>query len=315
MFKHSKTKLAALSAGLLLSGTALAYPTKPVTIVMAWGAGGATDVLARAIQPAWSKNLGAEIVIKNVAGAAGTIGTAEAAAAKPDGYTIIVTPAGPMTTQPHMRKLPYSVDSFAPIGRISINPQMMMVPKDSPYKSAKELFDAIKKQPGKMMAASTGAGTLPHVGIIAMNQSGLDIKHVPFKSSVDAMKALLGNTVQVFSDQSQLVPSFDVRPIAAWTAQRLPEYKDVPTMKELGYDYDIYNWVGAYAPKGTPPAVLDKLVTSLEKTIKDPAVVDALQKLKVQVSYMGPKEFGPFTVTESARNRKLLQAADLLAKD
>jgi tripartite-type tricarboxylate transporter receptor subunit TctC len=315
MFKHSKTKLAALGAGLLLSGTALAYPTKPVTIVMAWGAGGATDVLARAIQPAWSKNLGAEIVIKNVAGAAGTIGTAEAAAAKPDGYTIIVTPAGPMTTQPHMRKLPYSVDSFAPIGRISINPQMMMVLKDSPYKSAKELFDAIKKQPGKMMAASTGAGTLPHVGIIAMNQSGLDIKHVPFKSSVDAMKALLGNTVQVFSDQSQLVPTFDVRPIATWTAQRLPDYKDVPTMKELGYDYDIYNWVGAYAPKGTPPAVLDKLITSLEKTIKDPAVVDALQKLMVQVSYMGPKEFGPFTVTESARNRKLLQAADLLAKD
>ncbi|MEY3981263.1 MAG: hypothetical protein RLZZ281_132, partial [Pseudomonadota bacterium] len=293
MFKHSKTKLAALGAGLLLSGTALAYPTKPVTIVMAWGAGGATDVLARAIQPAWSKNLGAEIVIKNVAGAAGTIGTAEAAAAKPDGYTIIVTPAGPMTTQPHMRKLPYSVDSFAPIGRISINPQMMMVLKDSPYKSAKELFDAIKKQPGKMMAASTGAGTLPHVGIIAMNQSGLDIKHVPFKSSVDAMKALLGNTVQVFSDQSQLVPTFDVRPIATWTAQRLPDYKDVPTMKELGYDYDIYNWVGAYAPKGTPPAVLDKLITSLEKTIKDPAVVDALQKLMVQVSYMGPKEFGP----------------------
>lgn len=315
MFKSTKTKLAVLGASILLSGTALAYPTKPVTIIMAWGAGGATDVLARAIQPAWSKNLGAEIVIKNVAGAAGTIGTAEAANAKPDGYTIIVTPAGPMTTQPHMRKLPYSAESFAAIGRISINPQMMMVPKDSPYKSAKELFDAIKKQPGKMMAASTGAGTLPHVGIIAMNQSGLDIKHVPFKSSVDAMKALLGNTVQVFSDQSQLVPSFDVRPIATWTAQRLPEYKDVPTMKELGYDYDIYNWVGAYAPKGTPPAILEKLVTSLEKTIKDPAVIDALQKLKVQVSYMGPKEFGPFTVAESARNRKLLQAADLLAKD
>jgi tripartite-type tricarboxylate transporter receptor subunit TctC len=314
MLKNSKKKLAVLGATLLLSGTAFAYPDKPVTIVMAWGAGGATDVLARAIQPAWSKNLGAELVIKNVAGAAGTIGTAEAAAAKPDGYTIIVTPAGPMTTQPHMRKLPYSVDSFAPIGRISINPQMMMVPKDSPYKSAKELFDAIKKEPGKLLAASTGAGTLPHVGIIAMNQSGLNIKHVPFKSSVDAMKALLGNTVQVFSDQSQLVPSFDVRPIAAWSATRLPEYKDVPTMKELGYDYDIYNWVGAYAPKGTPPAVMEKLISSLERTIKDPAVIDALQKLKVQVSYMAPREFGAFTSTESARNRTLLQAADLLAK-
>jgi len=314
MLRKYITKCAVLGATALFSAAAIAFPDKPVTVVMAWGAGGATDVLARAIQPAWSKNLGAEIVIKNVAGAGGTIGTAEAAAAKPDGYTIIVTPAGPMTTQPHMRALPYSVDSFAPIGRVSINPQIMMVPKDSPYKTAKQLFDAIKKEPGKLVAASTGAGTLPHVGIIAMNQSGLNIKHLPFKSSVDAMKALLGNTVQVFSDQSQLVTSFDVLPIATWTAERLPDFKDVPTMKELGYNYDIYNWVGAYAPKGTPQAVMDKLASSLEKTIKDPAVVAALQKLKVEVSYMPPKEFGAFTAAESVRNRTLLQAADLLAK-
>jgi tripartite-type tricarboxylate transporter receptor subunit TctC len=314
MLKKYTKKCAVLGATLLFSGAALAYPDKPVTVVMAWSAGGATDVLTRAIQPVWSKNLGADIIIKNVSGAAGTIGTAEAAAAKPDGYTIIVSPAGPMTTQPQMRSLPYSVDSFAPIGRISINPQMMMVNKDSPYKTAKDLFDAIKKEPGKLMAASTGAGTLPHIGIIAMNQSGLNIKHVPFKSSVEAMKALLGNTVQVFSDQSQLVPSFDVRPIATWSASRLPDYKDVPTMKELGYNYDIYNWVGAYAPKGVPPAVMEKLVSSLEQTLKDPAVVDSLKKLKIEVSYMTPKEFGAFSTAESVRNRTLLQAAGLLAK-
>jgi tripartite-type tricarboxylate transporter receptor subunit TctC len=111
-----------------------------------------------------------------------------------------------------------------------------------------------------------------------------------------------------------LVTSFDVLPIATWTAERLPDFKDVPTMKELGYNYDIYNWVGAYAPKGTPQAVMDKLASSLEKTIKDPAVVAALQKLKVEVSYMPPKEFGAFTAAESVRNRALLQAADLLAK-
>lgn len=312
--KRSLTRLLVACSAMLCSTFALAYPEKPVTIVVAWGAGGATDILTRALQPAWSKNLGAELIIKNVTGAAGTIGTAEAAAAKPDGYTILVTPAGPMTTQPHMRKLPYSADSFAALGRVSINPQVMMVAKDSPYKTAKELFDAIKKNPGKIIAGSTGAGTLPHVGIIAMNQEGLNVKHLPFKGSVNVMKALLGDSVQVFSDQSQLVPSFEVRPLATWSASRLSAYPDVPTMKELGLDYDIYNWVGAYAPLNTPPHVLTKLSESLEKTVKDPSVVEALNKLKVQVSHMDPYVFQRFTKSESARNRKLLEAADLLAK-
>jgi tripartite-type tricarboxylate transporter receptor subunit TctC len=312
--KRFLIRLLVAGSALVSSSLAFAYPDKPVTLVVAWGAGGATDILVRALQPAWSKNLGAQLIIKNVTGAAGTIGTAEVAAAKADGYTIIVTPAGPMTTQPHMRKLPYSVDSFASIGRVSINPQVMMVSKDSPYKTAKDLFDAIKKSPGKIIAASTGAGTLPHVGIIAMGQSGLDVKHLPFQGSVNVMKALLGNTVQVFSDQSQLVPSFEVRPIATWSASRLPEYPDVPTMKELGFDYDIYNWVGAYAPASTPPHILTKLSDSLEKTVKDPEVVKALNRLKIQTSHMDPFVFQRFTKYESARNRTLLEAADLIAK-
>jgi len=314
MLNKYTQKATLLFLGIFFSVSALAYPEKPVTIIMAWGAGGATDVVARALQPVWSKNLGAEIIIKNISGASGTIGTAAAAAAAADGYTIIVTPAGPITTQPHMRKLPYGVDSFAPIGRVSINPQMMMVPKDAPSKSAKELFEVIKSEPGKIVAGSSGAGTLPHIGIIAMQQSGLNVKHVPYKSSVDAMKALLGNTIQVFSDQAQLVQSFDVLPIATWSATRSAEYPNVPTMKELGYDYDIYNWAGAYAPKGVPPAVMEKLISSFEKTMRDPAVLEALKKMKIQASYMGPKEFGEFTAIESNRNRKLLQSANLLAK-
>lgn len=307
-------KLLAVTAGLVLSTAAHAYPDKPVTMIVAWGAGGATDVVARAIQPYWSKKLGAEIVIKNVAGAAGTIGTTEAATAKPDGYTIMVTPAGPMTTQPHLRKLRYSIDSFAPIGRISISPQVMMVPKTAPYQTAEALFDAIKKEPGKLVAASTGAGTLPHIGIIAMNQSGLDVKHLPFTSSVDAMRGLLGGTAQVFSDQVQLVPSFDVTPLATWTGERLPEYPNVPTMKELGFDYEISNWGGAFAPKGTPAPVLEKLASSLKEAMEDPELLAALDKLKVQRGYMDSEEFGTFASNDSARNRKLLEAANLLAK-
>ncbi len=312
--KKTLARILAISASVLMSGASYAYPDKPVTIIIAWGAGGATDIMARALQPAWSKAIGVDLIIKNVDGAAGTIGTAEAAAAKPDGYTIFVTPAGPMTTQPHLRKLPYSIGSFAPIGRISINPMVMMVSKELPHKNAKELFDAIKKDPNQLLAGSTGAGTLPHIGIIAMNQSGLPVKHVPFTSSVNAMKALLGNTIQIFSDQSQLVPAFDVRPIAAWTAERLPEYPDLPTMKEMGFDYDIYNWAGAFAPAETPRPVLDKLSSSLAAVLKDPAVIASLEKLKVQSAHMGAEKFAEFAKMESVRNRKLLEAAGLLAK-
>jgi tripartite-type tricarboxylate transporter receptor subunit TctC len=303
-----------LLLGLAATQPAQAFPTQPVTIIMAWGAGGATDVVARALQPVWAKNLGGNIIIKNVVGAAGTIGTAEAAAASPDGHTIIVTPAGPMTTQPHLRKLPYAVSSFAPIGRIAISPQVMMVPKTSPYKTLQDLLNAAKKEPGKIIAASTGAGTLPHIGIIVLNQMGYEMKHLPFKGSADAMKALLGGTAHVFSDQAQLVPAFDVRPLATWTAKRLPEFPDVPALKEFGIDVDIYNWVGAFAPLKTPPDILAKLESSLLETLKDPAIIEAIQKLRVQHAPMPGKEFGPFALAESERNKKLLAAAGLLAQ-
>ena len=312
--KRLLTRLLVACSALVSSSLAFAYPDKPVTIVVAWGAGGATDILVRALQPAWSKNLGAQLIIQNVTGAAGTIGTAQVAAAKADGYTIVVTPAGPVIIWPQLRKLPYSMDSFAAIGRISMSPMVMMVSKDSPYKTATDLFSTIKKSPGKIIAASTGAGTLPHIGIIAMGQSGLDVKHLPFQGSANVMKALLGNTVQVFSDQSQLVPSFEVRPLATWSASRLPEYPDVPTMKELGFNYDIYNWVGAYAPANTPPQILIKLADSLEKTLKDPGVVKELNRLKIQGSHMDQFVFQRFTKDEVVTKRRLLEAADLIAK-
>ena len=189
--------------------------------------GGATDLVARSIQPELSKKLGAELIIKNIAGASGTIGTAEAARAKPDGYTILITPTGPMTTQPHLRKIPYGLDSFAPVGRIAVAPVMMMVPKTSKLQTLNDVIETAKANPGKLKFASSGAGTLPHIAILALNKAaGVDTKHIPYKGSANAMKALLGGEVDVFSDMAQLVPKYDVHPVISWTKERNPEFPE-----------------------------------------------------------------------------------------
>ncbi len=272
-----------------------AYPEKPITIIVAWDAGGAIDLVTRSLQPVLSKQLGADLVVKNVSGAAGTIGTAEAARAKPDGYTILITPTGPLTTQPHMRKLPYDFDSFAAIGRIAVSEMLMMATKTSKYKTLKDVVDGAKADPGQVKIASTGAGTLPHISILALDkEAGIKSKHIPYKGSANVMKALLGGEVDLFSDQALLVPKYDLHPIVAWSEKRLPDFPNVPTVKESGYDISMANWAGLFAPKGTPQAVIDKLATALKNTLADPSIIKAMDNLKTDIGYMPPKEFATF---------------------
>ena len=289
------------------------YPQKPVTVIVAWAAGGATDLVTRVMQPALSQKLGADLIIRNVEGAAGTIGTAESARAPADGYTLLITPTGPLTTQPHLRDLPYDIDSFAAVGRIAVTPMLMMVTQASPYRSLKDVLDDAKANPGKVKFASTGAGTLPHISILALNKAAnIDTKHIPYKGSANVMKALLGGEIDVFSDQSQLVPKYELRALSTWSAARLPEFPDVPTMKELGYDFELVNWIGVFAPKGTPQPVIDKLAAALRDTLADQGVIDALDKLKVAVAHQGPADLAAFAQRDYTRNRDLLKEAGLL---
>jgi tripartite-type tricarboxylate transporter receptor subunit TctC len=309
--------MALAAAALLLSPkyAVAAYPDRPVTIIVAWTAGGATDLVARSVQPELGKKLGAEVIIKNIAGASGTIGTAEAARAKPDGYTILITPTGPMTTQPHLRKIPYGLDSFAPVGRIAVAPVMMMVPKTSELKTLNDVIEAAKSNPGKLKFGSSGAGTLPHIAILALNKAaGIDTKHIPYKGSANAMKALLGGEVDVFSDMAQLVPRYDVHPVVSWTRERNPEFPNVASIKERGFDFEMINWVGMFAPKGTPDDIVGKLAEALKGTIEEPSVKEALEKLKVKAAHLGPDPFGEFAAGDSDRNRELLSEAGLLAQ-
>lgn len=309
----------ALMVGATLATGAMAedkYPNKPITVVVAWDAGGASDVVVRALQPALARELGTDLVIRNVPGAAGTIGTAEAARAKPDGYTILIGPAGPIAIQPLMRKLPYTADSFEDVARISMAPTLMMVPSSSSFKSVADVVRAAQEKPGEIRFGSVGAGSLPHLAVLAFEKSaGIKVKHVPFQGSANAMKGLLGGFVEVFNDQSQLAPKYELVGLAAWSPERLKDFPNVPTLKELGYDLDLSNWIGVFAPKGTPQPIVDKLSAATKAALEDKSTLQTLDRLQVTPAWQSPADFAAFVTGNVNLSRDLLQDAGLVKQN
>jgi len=310
----SRTALCALAPVLLATAVPVqaAYPERPVTVVIAWTAGGATDLLTRALQDTFQKALGGQVVVKNVPGAAGTIGTAEAARATPDGYTILISPIGPITLQPHRMKLDYSYDSFEPVCKIVDSPVVLMGAPDSKYKTVADIVAAAKAAPGKIPYGSTGPGTTPHVAKLAFAKAaGIDIKHVPYKGSADVVQGLLTNTVELFTDQPNLVPQYNLTPIAIYASERIPTYKDVPTMKEAGYDIQFSIWNTMFAPKGTPEPILAKLESACRTTMTDAGIIEALAKQRQPIDFRDRKGTAEFVASEFKRNGELIRAAGL----
>jgi tripartite-type tricarboxylate transporter receptor subunit TctC len=319
----SRARILALTAaltivpplGILAAGPASAFPEQPVTIVVAWPAGGATDLMARVMQDTFSKALGGQTIVKNVVGAAGTIGTAEVAAAKPDGHTLLVSPIGPIVIQPQRMKVTYGADSFAPVCKIVDVTVVLMSPPGSRFRTVADIVKEAKAQDGKLAFASTGPGTIPHMAGIGLQQAaGIRLKHVPFKGSADVIQAMLAGTIEIFSDQPNLVPRYNMTPIAVYAESRLPEFKDTPTMKEAGYDLSFSIWSAMFAPRGTPEPVLTKLESACRTTMSAPAVVDGLEKQRQPIHFLDRKATGAFVAAELTKAKKLIEAAGLEAK-
>lgn len=314
-WNFARTVAIGLTALLPLSVTAKeAFPSKPVTVIVSWKAGGATDLVARAIQPGLERELGADVVIRNVAGAAGTIGAAEAANADPDGYTIFVTPSGVLTTQPALRPLPYDIDSFRAIGRAVVTPLVTMVRPDSEYNSIEDLMDAVRAKPGSVTMASSGAGTMPHLAILALqNEADVSIKHVPYNGSAEAVKAVLGSEVVAYPEMANLAEKYQMKTLSVWSAERVPYLPDVPTMRESGYDVAVQNWLGYFAPANTSDEVVAKLATALEAALQDPQIAESIEKLDVRIGYLGPEDFDVSAREDAEAVKTLIKRAGLLS--
>lgn len=301
-----------MAGALTAPAPAQTFPNKPVTIVVAWPAGGATDLLTRAVQDAFGKALGGPTVIKNVAGAAGTIGAAEVAAATPDGHTVLVSPIGPMVVQPQRMKLTYELASFEPVCKLVDSPVVMMSPPNSRFKTIADVVAQAKSDAGKLAYGSTGPGTIPHMSMLGFAKAaGVQLKHVPFKGSADVVQAMLSGNLELFTDQPNLVPQYNLTPIAVFADKRIPTYKDVPTAKEAGLNLQFSIWNAMFAPKGTPAAALTKLEGACKVALADAGVVDALGKQKQPIDFLDRAGLKAFADAQYAVARTLIEEAGL----
>lgn len=267
-------------------GTSEEYPTKAITLVVAWKPGGGTDTLARTLAAFAGEYLGVPLIVKNRPGATGTIGTFEVAQAKPDGYTLILSANSPITTVPHSRELPYEIpEDFEWICLIADFPCTLSVWTGHPWESVDEVVEYAKKNPGKLTIGHTGTGGLGHAQVLQFEQAaGIDVEDIPFQGTGPSVVAAAGGHIDAlvgsFSGARPQIEAGNLRALACISSlERTPLYPDVPTMKELGYDVKVANFATIAAPKGTPQDRINYLVDVFEKIYNDPSWQKLIKKL------------------------------------
>lgn len=276
----------ALAATAIEPAAAQTYPTKSITMIVPFAAGGPTDTVARLIGQSMGKTLGQTIVVENVGGAGGTLGAARAAKSAPDGYTIFLHHIGHSTAPTLYRKLPYdAVEDFAPIGLVTDVPMTLVAKADLPPGDLKSLVEYVKKNKDKVSYANAGIGAASHLcGMLFMSAIDTELTTVAYRGTGPAMNDLLGGQVDLMCDQTtnttSQIKAGKIKVYAVTTPTRVPSLPDVPTTAEAGLPgLQVGVWHGLYAPKGTPKAVVDKLVGALQLALEDETVKQRFAEL------------------------------------
>jgi tripartite-type tricarboxylate transporter receptor subunit TctC len=278
-----KITLMRAAACLALFGSAFAhaqnYPTKTITMIVPFAAGGPTDTVARLVAQSMGNKLKQQIIIENVGGAGGTIGAARVAKAAPDGYTLFLHHIGHSTAPSLYRKLSYNAQTdFEPIGLVTDVPMTIVARKDFPARDMKEFLSYVKANKDKVTYANAGVGSASHLcGMLLMTAMGTDLTTVPYKGTGPAMNDLLGGQVDIMCDQTtnttSQIKSGKIKAYGVTTKARLPNMPDLPTLNESGLPgFEVAVWHGLYAPKGTPKQIVDTLASALQTALKDPNV-------------------------------------------
>ena len=273
------------------------YPTKPIEVIVGYPPGGGTDMIARAVADAAPKYVGQPLVVVNKAGATGTIAAQSVAAAKPDGYMLLVAGGSETISVPHFKKLPYdTINDFVPVIRLMIERVGFYVKTDSPWKTMKEFMADGKQNPDKYTYATSGIGGLHHATVLVLEKrTGIVLRHVPHKGGAETLAALAGGHVNVAmaspNEAYALVQGGRIRPLANASLVRSPVEPNTPTLRELGYDVYIENQKGFVFPKNTPPPVVQKLHDRIRKVFDDPQFKSSAQKLQVELAYLNGEDF------------------------
>jgi tripartite-type tricarboxylate transporter receptor subunit TctC len=318
MFRSPAHAILAVAAA-LAAGTAAAqdFPNKPVTFVVPFAAGSATDQLARALGQAVGAETKQSVVIDNKPGASGFIGAQAVAKAAPDGYTVFITTNTTHAANEHLyKKLPYDpVKDFAPITGLGKGGQIMIVNPSLPYRSVGDFIDAAKKQPGKLSFGS-GSSSSRIAGELLQQMAGVQLLHVPYKSNPLAITDLLGGTIKMMiTDMATGLPqvkSGKVRALGVSTLKRSPLAPDVPTISEAGVKgYEMTYWFAAYVPAKTPPAVVRRLHELLVNANASASAKNFYESTGVEPFTTSPDELAKFQQAESLKWQKIIRSAGI----
>jgi tripartite-type tricarboxylate transporter receptor subunit TctC len=309
----------ALAAGIALPALAQDYPSKNIRMIISFGAGGGSDTIGRIVGQRLQEKLGQTVVVENRPGAGGLLGNEAIANAPKDGYTIGIQTAGQIIAPVMTKQVRFDpIESFDWIGQIATAGLLIVVRPDSPYKDIKSLVAAAKANPGKINFASPGYGATQHLAAELFKQvAGISAAQVQFRTSPEALAALLSNNIDVLFDTVTAllgqVTSGQVRALAVTGKDRFPAVAQVPSAIESGVvpGYDVTTWYGLFGPKGMPKPVVAKLNKVLNEMLAEPAVRDRLIKAGVLVKGSTPEAFHQFMASEYAKWTKVRLAAKL----
>lgn len=319
MHKHARRLLALAALSLAATAaTAQSWPTQPVRWIVPYPAGGGADVVARTVASGIEKPLGQTIVVENRPGAATIIGATAISQAEPSGYVIGTADSGTLAYNPTLyAKLAYDPSKFTYIGGIAKFPLLLAVNVNSPYKTVDDVIQAAKKEPGKLTAASAGAGSPHHLALELFKQrTGANLLHVPYKGAAPAIQDLLGGQVDVmFIDLAAGLPNVKagkLRVLAAATPERVAVLPDTPTMAEQGVsDFTAYAWQGLVAPGGLPEPVVKKLSAELDAALKSPAVSQKMLDMGVIPMPLSAQEFKAYADKERTAWAEVIKKANI----
>jgi tripartite-type tricarboxylate transporter receptor subunit TctC len=320
MHRRSIVSLVALAACAVLPAVAQErWPTKPITYVVPFGAGGTTDILARLLTSKAGAALGTSFVVENRAGAGGSLGTEYTARAAPDGYTIQGgTVSSHAINVSLYSKLGYDpIKNFQPITMIGSMPNVLVVRADSAFTTLKDVIDATKAKPGTISYASSGNGTSQHLsGVFFEQTTGGKMVHVPYKSSAESLNGLLSGQGPdlIFENLAPALPQIragKLRALAVTSERRAAQLPDVPAVAEALPGFSVVSWQAVFAPAGVPKTVVDRLSGEFGRVLGDPDVKSELLKQGVEPSGMGPSELAAFQKEEVAKWARVVKAANL----
>lgn len=273
------------------------YPQKPITAYIPLGVGDTADLFIRAITPHMEKFLGQPVILVNKPGSGGAVALASMANAKPDGYTMSWANLPTLAIQPQMRKLTYDPDKLVPVASPMQYEYILFVNSDSPYKTLNDLIEAAKKEPGKIRYGTPGLGTTNHLGVAWLaNKENVNMTAVPFDGNPKAISALLGNHCDAVN--TSITPSVSpykgglIRPLAVFSDFRIPMLPDVPTLKELGYDFSQYSNLGAVFPEGTPEDIRKRMENAIRYAVEQPDVKErCADTLQAKIHFLDGREY------------------------